>query len=90
MKKSLRDRIAAAILEAESAAKKPNSYGYLPPIIESLRRILNDDAATMNERERHRSAGALARLITESFAFSESTLGTKLLDLADEISMGEE
>jgi hypothetical protein len=89
MKKSLRDRIDAAILEAESAARKPNSYAFLPPIIESLKRTLNDDPETMSQKDRDRRAGALAKLITQSFAFSESPLGTKLLDLADEIALSE-
>jgi hypothetical protein len=89
MNRSLQDSIAAAILEAESAARSPNSYGFLPGIIKTLRVMLNDDTDTMSQRDRERRAGGLGRLVTDNFAFSESPLGTKLLELADQFASSE-
>ena len=36
--------------------------------------------------ERDRMAGALGRIVTEDFSFSESVLGGKLLDIADKFA----
>jgi len=83
MNQSLRDSIAAAIREAESAAKKPNSYGFLPGIIKTLKVMLNDDTDTMSQKDRDRRVGGLGKLITDDFTFSESPLGTKLLEVAN-------
>ena len=87
MNRLLRDGIAATILQAESAARNPDSYAYLPEIIESLRSMLDGD--TMSQRDRERLAGGLGRLVTDDFAFSESHLGTKLLELADQFASSE-
>lgn len=82
MNRTLRDKIARAIAKAEEASQSPDAYGFLPVIIESLKAMLA--GSTMNERERERMAGGLGRLVTEDFNFSESQLGSLLLDLADQ------
>lgn len=87
MNRTLRDRIAGAIAQAEAASESPDAYGFLPEIIESLKAMLA--GTTMVSSERERLAGGLGRLITEDFNFSEGELGTMLLELADQFSSGQ-
>ncbi len=84
MNKALKDGIASAIREAETAGTVPGAYAFLPEIIESLKAM--QSSSTMTSAERERLAGSLGRLVTEDYAFSESPLGTRLLELADQFA----
>lgn len=84
MNRTLQDRIASAIREAELAGSVPDAYAFLPEIIESLKAMQR--GSTMTSGERERLAGGLGRLVTEDFAFSEGPLGTMLLELAEQFA----
>ena len=62
---------------AREEAGKKDSYSFLPEIIRSIEVIRNDPGAPQEERVRR--ARGLGRLVTESFDFSESPLGTAIL-----------
>lgn len=68
--------------EVGRAKEEPKAFAFLPGIEAQLdwmiQRIFKSRA------ERSKSAGALARVVTEDYAFSESDLGGRLLEVADE------
>jgi len=82
----MKTRIDELLIEAKNASQSPGAYGFLPGIIKSLEAIQDElekdgpDPEILVKR-----VGGLGRLVTESYAFSESPLGTKLLDLITEI-----
>lgn len=84
----LKKKIVKAIAQVGLAIESPNAYGYLPYIKECLNVMLNAEA--MPSQERERLAGALGRLVTEDSVFSESQMGTILLELADEFALEQE
>jgi hypothetical protein len=75
-------RISDAIRLAEDAHRTPGASGYLPPIIASLKKML--EGRVTSREARRRVSGALWRLVTDDYAFSESPLGMLLLQIADE------
>ncbi|MCR4408593.1 MAG: hypothetical protein NUW24_17015 [Anaerolineae bacterium] len=82
MKTKVRDLIA----ECKAAAERPGAYGFLPDIIGELEDIQSE----LEKDEPDPNillvwTRGLGRLVTESYAFSESPLGGKLLDLVTEI-----
>lgn len=88
MSKTLKARITEALVQGEKACKSPGAYPFLPEIQETLKAMLAGLARTQKERER--LAAALGRLATEDFGFSESQLGTTLLELADDFASRKE
>ncbi len=76
------NQIRILIQTAINANSKPGSYAFLPEIIASLEKMQN----SLNEDSdrRRKMAGALGRLVTEDWNFSESDLGQQLLDLVNE------
>jgi hypothetical protein len=84
MGKTLRDRIIQTISLARVASKGDGAFAFLPDIIGSLENMLTNLHA--NEKARDKMAGALGRLVLEDLAFSESSLGTRLLKLADDFA----
>jgi hypothetical protein len=87
MSKQLKKRISDAISLAEVTFKDHDAYPYLPEITESLK--VMRDGIQLSATERNKIAGAMQRLVTEDFAFSESPFGTKLLELGDDFARGE-
>jgi hypothetical protein len=81
---SLRARIAESLDRAEKASERLDSYPFLPEIREILKGMLARPTMAANERER--LSAALGRLVTEDFTFSESEMGTTLLELADDFA----
>ena len=81
-KPSLIARISEAIRSAEEANRAPGAYGMLPQIIDALKKMLEGRVTSLEERTR--LSGALGRLVTDDYQFSESPLGTLLLQIADE------
>ena len=62
--------------------EKPNSYSFLPEILESLKKIAE---SCEEPREcRVKIAAALERLVLEDFNFSESQLGGEILRFAEQ------
>lgn len=78
----MKGKIAELIDLAKRALKKPESFPFLPEIIESLENMQKN--LNENRDRKERMAGALGRLVTEDFNFSESELGTKILKIADD------
>ncbi|WP_322801518.1 hypothetical protein [Thermoflexus sp.] len=79
-------RINELLQEAREAAKRPDAYGLLPDVIrimEMLQHKLESDSPDLEAIVR--GAGALGRVVTDSYSFSESPLGSKLLDFVNEI-----
>ena len=71
------DAIDDLLKMAQEETGKKDSYPFLPEIIRSLEVIRDDPGAAQEERVRR--ARGLGRLVTESFDFSESPLGTSIL-----------
>ncbi len=74
------------IRDVSLAEQLPNAYGYLSDIAGGLRAI---DEALSTRRPNYAfvvgQAGAVGRLVTEDFGFSESALGLELLGLVNRI-----
>lgn len=84
MIETLRPRIAEALARVEEAIASPGAYPFLPEIKVSLQAMLTGLTSTPKERER--LSGALGRLVTEDYRFSESEMGTTLLELANKFA----
>lgn len=84
MKKPIKKRIAEAIEAAREANKPPAAYPYLSAIIEVLSQMENNVHADLESRTK--MSGALGRLVTEDYAFSQSPLGNDLLEISDYFS----
>ncbi len=83
-KEQMKAKARELISKCKAAAERPGAYSFLP--IGNLQEIQREfERESSDPRLLLKMAGALARLITESYAFSESPLGTELLDFADEI-----
>jgi hypothetical protein len=82
-----RESIANLLRRVRLAQRLPESYGYLDGIardVEAIGRELISDSPD-NAQVEGWLAG-LGRLITDDFAFSESSLGEELLQFVNEIS----
>jgi len=78
----LEEKIKALLAQAKDAAQEPQSHWLLPHIIDVLQAMLDclpDQEALLG------AAGALGRIVTDDYTFSESSLGGELLDLVTEI-----
>jgi hypothetical protein len=84
MRKTLKARITEALVRTEKTSERPGTYPFLPEVQETLKAMLAGLTKTPDERERLSSA--LGRLVTEDFRFSESKMGTMLLELADDFA----
>ena len=80
----MRKRITALLTKLRESSQRAESAIYLPDIIQSLEAMLKNLDAPRERRVR--MAGALERLVTEDFAFSESSLGGEVLELADDFA----
>jgi hypothetical protein len=88
MKKQLGARINEALHQVEKASEGHSAYPFLREIKEALKAM--PTGLTKTPKERERLSAALGRLVTEDFSFSESKLGTTLLELADDFASSEE
>ncbi len=79
-------KVREIIAECKAAAKRPGAFGYLPGIVRTLEAIHSElQKSEFDPGTLVMLAGGLGRLVTDSYAFSESPLGGKLLDLVTEI-----
>jgi hypothetical protein len=76
--------LSTLIAEAIKARQAPDSYAFLPEIIDSLTAM--ERSLDLDVERRSRMAGALERLVTEDFAFSEGSLGRALLRVANDFA----
>ena len=83
----MRERIAKLLSEATKAQAEPDSYGFLPDIIELLEVMRK--SIDVPGIERGKFAESLGRLVIEDFAFTNSPLGDALLGLAHDFDNGE-
>jgi hypothetical protein len=84
MKKSLQQRIAEAIRLVESARKSKQPFGLLGDISKLLLQM--QDCVDTEADCRGKLAAGLGRLVTDDYKFSESSLGSRLLELADDFA----
>ena len=78
---SLQERLEEVIELCISQSEKPELYPFLPGIIETLELIRSCLESGDCEKEYSQQwLRGLGRLITEDYSFSESELGTLLLD----------
>ena len=86
MEEQLRRKVEDLIVEIRRASQDSNAPGFLHYIVQFLERIARElEKPNPDPEILLRGAGALGRGVTDDYAFSESPLGTKLLDLITEI-----
>lgn len=72
--------------DARAASEHQDAYGLLPDIIAILEQIqVHLSTPQSNRLLLTRGASALGRVVTDNYEFSESALGTRLLQLVDEL-----
>jgi hypothetical protein len=81
----MKNKLDKLIKSIDQEIKKQDAYPYLPEILEilSLMRTSIVDKKTDKERK-SKLIGGLMRLVTEDFEFSESDLGTEILEVANQ------
>lgn len=82
----MKTRVSKLLGEATNACQSPDAYGLLPDIVRILE-LIRDELESDNPDPETlvQGAGALGRVVTDSYVFSESPLGTKLLELGSDI-----
>lgn len=82
------DRITALLREARVTSERQDAYGLLPDVISVLEQIQAYLEVPLPDKHLvTRGAGALGRIVTDDYAFSESLLGQSLLDLINDIAI---
>lgn len=80
------DRTVELLSDARAASESQGAYGLLPDIVAILEKLLTHLAAPQSDKFLLRQgAGALGRVVTDNYEFSESPLGTRLLQLVDDL-----
>ena len=77
----MKQKIEQILAKLKKAMKDEGSYPFLPEIAQSIEAMR--DGLSLDRERRSKMAGALERLVTEDYAFSESTLGEEILKLSD-------
>jgi hypothetical protein len=80
----LKQRIDQILDKVKMAMEKGGSYPYLPEIAQSLEAM--KEGLIFSRERRAKMAGALERIVTEDFAFSESPLGEEILKLSGDFA----
>ena len=91
MNKKIISRVRKLRNKALKKMGKPDSYPFLPELIEYLNLfeeiIIKGKAHPRHSKnERAKLAGGMERIITESYDFSESELGNEFLEIAEEFT----
>lgn len=81
---TMRTRITEVLGKLRKPARGAKPAVYSSEIIQSLEAMLGSLEAPQNRRAQ--MAGALERLVTEDYAFSESELGGEILRLTDDFA----
>jgi hypothetical protein len=84
MKEAIRKRLTEAIALCRQAAQSPGAYPFLPDIIRSLEHM--EKNISVSQSRRSKMAGGLERFVSDNWDFSESSLGTKLVELANDFA----
>lgn len=81
----MEDRLEKLIKLTELEIKKKDAFPYLPSILEILKMMRTSivDKKT-DKKTQSKLIGGLTRLVTEDFDFSESDLGTEILEVANQ------
>lgn len=81
-------RISELLCDVRVASERQDAYGLLPDVISVLEQIqIHLEATPPNQHLLARGAGALGRVVTDSYEFSESELGTRLLQLVHDLAV---
>ncbi len=83
----MQERIDELLTVVTMANQQPNAHRFLPYLARSLR-SMSDMSRTsgLDHASLAKAAGALGRIVTDDYAFSESSLGQRLLDLINDIA----
>jgi len=84
MNDAIRARLTEAIALAKEAMQLRNAYPFLPDIIRSLEHM--EKNLSLGQRARSNMAAGLEGFVMDNYDFSESHLGTNLLQLADDFA----
>ncbi|MCP4546773.1 MAG: hypothetical protein GY835_09955 [bacterium] len=80
----MRTRIRELLGKLRQAELEGTTFPYLQEVVESLE-AMQDSVEEPRER-RVKMVGAVGRLVTEDFTFSESPLGGEILELAGDFA----
>ncbi len=80
----MKTRIRELLGKLRQAELEGTTFPYLHEVVESLEAM--QDSVEVPRERRVKMAGAVGRLVTEDFAFSESPLGGEILELADDFA----
>lgn len=84
----MQERIDEMLAAVTVASQQPNAHRLLPYVTKSLHAMDGlSRASTADRASLLKAAGALGRIVTDDYAFSESPLGQSLLDLINDIAM---
>ena len=75
------DKVIDAVREEQ---KITDSYAFIPEIIEILEFMKKRIDA--NNDEKNKIIGGIGRIVTDSFTFSESKIGGRILDIINDFS----
>ncbi len=82
----MKSRTKSLMTEVKVESQRPSSFGLLPEIIQVLARIQNEfDKGIPDSQHLVEGASALGRLVTDSYVFSESPLGDKLIQFVNDL-----
>jgi len=76
--------IEAVLEQVREAQLGSSAHPFLPVIEESLVSMHRDIRAALQQRAQ--MAGALGRIVTDDFSFSESALGTEIIRVAEDFA----
>ena len=82
---SVNNKILHAIQKCEEELCGLNRYPFIPVIIESLKRMLDELAKQdLNYEKRSKMVGAIGRILTDDFSLMNSEIGKAVADAANE------
>jgi len=82
----MKKEIKQIIRKAEMESRRKGTYPYLTDIIAILRQMLDSFCSGEIEDHKFRKkiVGGLGRIVTEDYSFSESSLGSQLLEIGEQ------
>lgn len=81
----MEDKLDKLIKLVEFEIKKKDAFPYLPSILEILTMMRTSIVDKKTDKKmKSKLIGGLMRLVTEDFEFSESDLGTEILEVANQ------
>jgi len=84
----MQERIDEMLAAVTAASQQPDAHRLLPYVTKSLQALSGlSRAPTVDRSSLRKAAGALGRIVTDDYTFSESPLGQSLLDLINDIAI---